>query len=452
LSSRLSALTVWEASELLAARSIHADELLESQLDNIRRQNDELRAFITVFPGGERGRSGRGSLRGIPISIKDIINVKGKPTTAGSKVLQGYVPDVDAAVVRALKEAGATLTGKTNLHEFAFGVTNLNPHFGNCRNPWKKDRISGGSTGGGAVSVAAGMSCAAIGSDTAGSIRIPASLCGVVGYKPTYGLVSRDGVIPLSWSLDSIGFLTKSVRDAIILASVTFTEGVGAAPPRPTRAGGRIRPLKLKGLRLGIPRNALEPLEEDVRRRYEASLDLAEKEGARLLEIQLENIQAIAAARSIIAHAEAASYHRELMKNHFADYGKDVRERLLQGLLIPATTYLGAQRVRRKLAASFRGLFNRVDLLVLPTTCIAAPRLKTSRVTVGNTSMDVRTALLRLTEPFNLVGAPAISIPCGATREVLPVGLQLVGDVMEDQKLLSAALSFENLLPRLGSP
>src|SRR5207249_8596122 len=153
LSSRLSALTVWEASKLLAARSINAEELLESQLDHIRRQNDELRAFITVFPGGERG-SGRGSLRGIPISVKDVIHVRGKPTTAGSKVLLGYVPRVDAAVVRALKEAGATLTGKTNLHEFAFGVTNLNPHFGNCRNPWKKDRISGGSSGGGAVSVA----------------------------------------------------------------------------------------------------------------------------------------------------------------------------------------------------------------------------------------------------------------------------------------------------------
>src|SRR5256712_2952914 len=270
LSSRLSALTIWEASELLASRSIHADELLESQLDNIRRQNDELRAFITVFPGGERGNR-RGSLRGIPISIKDIIHVKGKPTTAGSKVLLGYVPRVDAAVVSTLKEAGATLTGKTNLHEFAFGVTNLNPHFGNCRNPWKTERISGGSTGGGAVSVAAGMSCAAIGSDTAGSIRIPASLCGVVGYKPTYGLVSRDGVIPLSWSLDSIGFLTKSVRDAVILASVTFTGGAGVAPRR-ARERGRSRPLKLQGPRLRIPRNLPEPAQVDVRSRHEASL------------------------------------------------------------------------------------------------------------------------------------------------------------------------------------
>src|SRR5256712_5008869 len=264
---------------------MRAAELLESQLDNIRRQNDELRAFITVFPSGERAPTGRGSLRGIPISIKDIINVKGKPTTAGSKVLLGYVPRVDAAVVRALKEAGATLTGKTNLHEFAFGVTNLNPHFGDCRNPWKKDRISGGSSGGGAVSVAAGMSCAAIGSDTAGSIRIPASLCGVVGYKPTYGLVSRDGVIPLSWSLDSIGFLTKSVRDAVILASVTFTGGAGFAPLR-ARGGGRIRPLKLRGLRLGIPRKLLEPLEEDVRRRYEAFLESAAKESARVMELR----------------------------------------------------------------------------------------------------------------------------------------------------------------------
>ena len=451
MSSRLSALTVWEASELLAARSIHAEELLDSQLDNIRRRNDELRAFITVFPGGERGRGG-GSLRGIPISIKDIIHVKGKPTTAGSKVLHGYVPRADAAVVGALKEAGATLTGKTNLHEFAFGVTNLNPHFGNCRNPWKRDRISGGSSGGGAVSVAAGMSCAAIGSDTAGSIRIPASLCGVVGFKPSYGLVSRDGVIPLSWSLDSIGFLTRSVRDASILASVTFTDGAGIASRRDPRRSGRNKPLRLKGLRLGIPRNILEPLEEDVRRRYEASLDLAEREGARLMDVQLENPQAMAAARSIIVHAEAASYHRELLRDHFKDYGKDVRERLLQGLLIPATTYLAAQRVRRKLASSFRGLFNRVDLLLLPTTCIAAPRLNAVRVAVGNTSMDVRTALLRLTEPFNLVGAPAISISCGATREALPVGLQLVGDVMEDQRLLSAALSFERILPRLGPP
>ena len=210
--------------------------------------------------------------------------------------------------------------------------------------------------------------------------------------------------------------------------------------------------MKLRGLRLGTPRNVLEPLEEDVRRRYEASLNMAEKEGARLMEIQLENLQAMAAARNIIVHAEAASYHRELMRDHFADYGKDVRERLLQGLLIPATTYLAAQRVRRKLAASFRQIFKKVDLLVLPTTCISAPRLKTSRVVVGNTSMDVRTALLRLTEPFNLVGAPAISIPCGATREVLPVGLQLVGDVMADQRLLSAALSFEKVLPRLGPP
>src|SRR5256712_3591132 len=202
------------------------------------------------------------------------------------------------------------------------------------------------------------MSCAAIGSDTAGSIRIPASLCGVVGYKPTYGLVSRDGVIPLSWSLDTIGFLTKSVRDAVILASVTFTGGVGFAP-RLARERGRIRPLKLRGLRLGIPRNLLEPLEEDVRRRYEASLVSAEKEGARLIELRLENLQAMAAARNIIRHAEAASYHREMLKDRFADYGKDVRERLLQGLLIPAKNYPAAQEVCREVGASFRGVFNR---------------------------------------------------------------------------------------------
>ncbi len=438
----------------MAARTISALDLLESQLERIRRDDKTLRAFITVFPRQETARRRRGSLGGIPIAIKDIIDVKGKPTTAGSRVLRGYVPSSDAPVIRALKGAGATLIGKTNLHEFAFGVTNLNPHFGNCRNPWRRDRISGGSSGGSAVSVAAGMSCAAIGSDTAGSVRIPASLCGVVGYKPTYGLVSREGVIPLSWTLDSIGFLTKSVRDAIVLASVTFATqrptGAGSGDPR-TRLDG-IGPLKLRGLRLGILRNLVEPSEDDVRKRFEAALDKAEGEGARLTQVELEEVEAMAAARSIIVHAEAATYHREMMRDHFEEYGEDVRERLRQGLLIPATTYLAAQRARRKLTASFRRLFKKVDLLILPTTCITAPSLAANEIEVGERSMNVRTALLRLTEPFNLVGAPAISIPCGVSREGLPVGLQLAADVMEDRKLLSASLSLENLLPRLEPP
>ena len=448
--SRLANLTIREASDLLATRSISADELLESQLENIRRNNAALRAFITVFPP-ERGRRRRGSLGGIPIAIKDVIHVKGTRTTAGSKVLRRLVPSSDAVVVRSLKEAGATLTGKTNLHEFAFGVTNLNPHFGNCRNPWRRDRISGGSSGGSAVSVAAGMSCAAIGTDTAGSVRIPASLCGIVGYKPTYGLVSRDGVIPLSWSLDSMGFLTKSVQDAITLASVTFGRDGRSGAESGTRWTGldRIRPLSLRGIRLGVPQNLVEPLDDDVKGRFAASLDKAEEEGAKLTQVRLEEVEAMRAARSIIVHAEAASYHRDLIRDHFAEYGEDVRERLRQGLLIPATTYIAAQRVRRKLTASFRTLFRKVDALVLPTTCITAPGLKESEVVVGGKQMDVRTALLRLTEPFNLVGAPAISIPCGSSREGLPVGLQLVADLMEDQKLLAVSLSFEDVLPRL---
>jgi len=432
-------LTAVKLSRLLSSGEITNDELIKSQIKKIRIHNRELNAFITVFsefPGRDDGRS---PLRGITIAVKDNTYVKGHRTTAGSKILRGFIPSNDSDVVARLKASGATVLGKTNLHEFAFGVTNINPHFGDCKNPWRMDRISGGSSGGSAVAVAMGMAWSAVGTDTAGSVRIPAALCGVVGYKPTYGLISRRGVVPLAWSLDTVGFLTRSVTDAALLASL-------AVDGQPSGRGrGRPRARGLKRLRLGVPWNILEPLDDGVRRRYEDALTLAENEGAKLIRFRFLNLKAISACRSLIVHAEAASFHRHYFSTRYRDYGPDLRRRIAQGLSIPAAVYLDAQRARRRFLVYYRSIFRTVDQIVLPTTRIPAPTLKASKR--EETAQTIRTALLALTEPFNLFGAPAISVPCGFTREGLPVGLQIAGDIDCDYSLLSCALSFERLLP-----
>ncbi len=428
-----------ELSRLLSSGEITSKGLLESRRKTIRRHNGTLNAFITVFTGSASQRPSAGApLGGITVAVKDNIYTKRHRTTAGSKILRGFVPSIDADVLSRLKSAGAVVLGKTNLHEFAFGVTNINPHFGDCKNPWNRDRISGGSSGGSAVAVARGMACSAIGTDTAGSVRIPAALCGVVGYKPTYGLISRRGIVPLAWSLDTVGFLTRGVEDAALLASL--------ASERREPVKRRPRPGQMKGLKIGVPRNILDPLADDVGRRYDEALAAAENDGARLLSFDLLHFKEASACRSLIAHSEAASFHRHYFSTRYSEYGADLRQRLAQGLAIPAAVYLDAQRVRRMLLGYYRSIFDTVDLIALPTTRIPAPTLKASKS--EETARGIRSALLALTEPFNLFGAPAITIPCGLTREGLPVGLQLAGDLYADNRLLSAALSLERLLPK----
>lgn len=436
-------LTIAEAKKRFASGELTPEVLGRSQRKVIRNTNKELRAFITVFPPGEGCRHARGPLGGITLAVKDNIFVAGRRTTAGSKVFRNFVPSYDADVVKVLRAAGATVVGKTNLHEFAFGVTNVNPFSGDCRNPWSRDRVSGGSSGGSAVAVATGMACAALGTDTGGSVRIPAALCGVVGYKPTYGLISRRGIVPLAWSLDTVGFLTRSVADAATLVYLAL----GDSAPRELLGLRHLKPRPMKGVRLGVPWNLLEPLEEDVRRRFQESLAMAESAGARIMSVRLEHVSEAAACRSLITHAEAASFHRSYFSTMYGDYGREMRRRVAQGLAIPAAVYLDALRVRRALLTGFRSLFKQVDLLALPTTRIRAPTVRASKA--SETAQKVRTALISLPEPFNLFGAPAISIPCGLTRDNLPVGFQLGADVGRDAELLSAALSFERIFPKL---
>ena len=425
-----------EVVNRLASGEITPRRLFEARVEAVERHGRETNAFISVFQAGRTDSAAKTPLAGATIALKDNIYFRGHRTTAGSRVLGRFVPSNDADIVRSLRRAGASFIGKTNMHEFAFGVTNINPHYGACRNPWDAERISGGSSGGSAAAVAAGMCCAAMGTDTAGSVRIPAALCGVVGFKPTNGMISIGGIVPLAWSLDAVGFLTRTVGDAALLTSLTVKRG---------ELNRRVRPLPLKGVRIGVPRNLLAGVEADVRRRFEGSLDAAEREGARLVSLVLPNYKETLACRSILVHAEAAAYHRRFYARKYGQYGPDIRPRIAQGLAIPAAVYLDALRARGRLIQAYRSLFSKMDFVATPTTSIPAPTVKDSQV--AETAALIRRQLLAFTEPFNVYGAPAISLPCGRTRAGLPTGLHLAADLYSDERLLCAASSFERILP-----
>jgi len=447
-------LTIAEAVRLVRRGELDPEEIASSCLDLIRRYNDKFRAFITVFERPLMGRA-RGALAGAAISLKDLIHVKGYPTTAGSVAFKENVATGNATVVERLLAASAALVGKNNLHELTFGITGFNPHFGTAVNPWKEDRYPGGSTSGGAVAVATGMSMGAIGTDTGGSVRAPASLCGLVGYKPTYGLISRHGVMPLSWTLDTVGVITRTVEDAALLASVLMgpdgkdlSVAVRKAPKLYP-----LRPRRLRGTVLGVPRKHFcELLEEDVRRSFEGLLGRLESEGARLVEVEVPDVRLMSYARSVISHVEFAAVYGKLLRERPQDVSEELRERGLQGLLTPGPMYVNALRLIPKLTSAFRSLFSEVDALVMPTTIVTAPRFDQLKVSLDGVVLDVRSALLRNVEPFNLVGAPAISVPCGLSRDGLPIGVQIVGDLFDDRTVLSVAMSVERLVGGIGLP
>jgi aspartyl-tRNA(Asn)/glutamyl-tRNA(Gln) amidotransferase subunit A len=409
-----------------------------AQYEKIRKLNDKYHAYIHVFRNLLRRRDFRNRpLHGVSLAVKDVFHIKGYVTTAGSKAYREKAR-ITAEAVERLLDAGAVVNGKTNLHEFAFGVSNKNPHFGDCINPYSDKHVSGGSSGGSAVAVALGMCDAALGTDTAGSVRIPASFCGVVGFKPTQHLISRRGVFPLSWSLDHVGFLTKSVWDAACLFSSCLD---GLAKPLD------VRPRNLKGLKIGVPSNYfLDHLHDDVRANFEDAMEKAASEGCVVKSVKVEEAKLAAYARFIIAFSEAAALHLALSRGSMQDYSEEVRSRIVGGLSIPASVYINALKSRKKLTQEFRRVYRECDVIALPTTIIPAHRLEEEKVEVQGEEYDVRTASLKNTEVFNFFAVPAISIPNGFTREGLPTGLQLVADVGCDMELLRTAYAFERLL------
>ncbi len=395
----------------------------------------------------------RSPLHGIPIGVKDIIAVKGVRTTAGSKVLADYVSQEDAMVVEQLRKNGAIIIGKTNTHEFAYG-TYTPP----TRNPWDHERIPGGSSGGSAVAVATGMSLGAIGTDTGGSIRIPAACCGVTGLKPTYGRVSCHGVIPLSWSLDHVGPLARSAEDcAIVFDAIVGYDprdpnSISGPPSRPTAsliAGPEGRDtLSLQGLVLGVPQEAFfAPLDPEVRAAWQAALLVLREEGAGVVEVELP-LAAIEVYRTI-QKPEAALAHMQKgwLSERRDDYTALTLQRLLEGQQVPAVAYLHALHQRRIFSNSMRTVLRQVDALVLPTLPIPAVLIEQANqeISIDGVAENATTALLRLTMPFNLAGLPAISFPCGFTTNGLPVGLQVAGRPFEESTVLRITHAYQQL-------
>lgn len=432
---------------LVAAGRVTSVSLVEACLDAIDRRNAELNAFITVLHDealadarqADREREAglsRGPLHGVPISLKDLFDLQGTPTTAASKVRAGHRAAADAPVVARLREAGAIFIGKCNLHEFAFGTTNEESAYGPARNPHDPSRSPGGSSGGSAASVVAGMAFASIGSDTGGSIRIPAAACGLVGLKPAYGELSCDGVVPLSWSLDHVGPLARTVADAWILYRAM------AGEPNPPALTPAAMPL-----RLGLPRRYfLDVVDAEVRGAFDRALARLQDEGCAVDEIDIPHADEIASIYLHLVLPEAAAYHAHTLESQPQDYTPPVRVRLEMGRRILAEDYVRAERGRDLLRHEVdRALAGRAAL-VLPSLAIPAPPLGASSVQVGTTSQPVRNVMLRLTQPFNLTGHPAISLPCGTTSAGLPCGLQLVGHREGTSALLRCALAAETVL------
>ena len=422
-------------------------------LDRIARLNGTLNAFIAVFEADamaqaraldeelRQGRS-RGPLHGRTISVKDLIDVKGCPTTAASRVRAGHMANADATVVTRLREAGAVVIGKTNLHEFALGTTSDESAFGPVHNPRDPSRSPGGSSGGSAAAVAAGMGWASIGTDTGGSIRIPASACGVVGLKPTFGEISTVGVVPLSVSLDHVGPLAQTVSDAWAIYNVL----VATAPPPPS-------PHSLDAVRLGkLGGYFLEKLDDDVRARFEEALKRLKDAGASIVDSDLGQLPDIAATYVNVSLPEAFAYHAEALQKIPAEFSHSVRSRLETGGTISRDHYVQAQSDRARMRAAVDTALSNCDALILPTLPIPPQKIGATTAMVGSAEEPLRPLTLRLTQLFNLTGHPAISLPCGDTREGLPCGLQLVGRRRQTADLLQVALSCEAFVtPRAPS-
>jgi aspartyl-tRNA(Asn)/glutamyl-tRNA(Gln) amidotransferase subunit A len=436
------AATITEAAPQLRSGRIRAADLLEGCLSAIDARDRELNAFIMVARDEARSAAAeadreiaagrwRGLLHGIPVSIKDLIDVAGQATTAASRVRAGMVARRDAESVARLRAAGAVIVGKTNLHEFAFGTTNEDSAFGPARNPFDPKRSPGGSSGGSAASVAAGMALASLGTDTGGSIRIPAAACGIVGLKPRFGELSCDGVVPLGRSLDHVGPLTRTVRDACVLYDVL------RGADRPGESWAAASPLTV-----GVPRGFfVDRLEPDIRRLFDEALERVRRGGHSVRQLDVPHADLIPTTYLHTVLPEAAAYHATMLDMRPADYAPGVRLRLEMGRYVLAQDYVRAQHLRDILGGEIDEALGSVDVVALPTLPIPAPPIGAESVPMGDRHEPVRGAMLRLTQVFNLTGHPAMSLPMGRIPAGLPGGLQLAA--RDTGRLLRAALALE---------
>jgi len=439
--------TIEEFGRELRAGKITALDFTDTCLRRIEELQPRLNAFIRVMADEARREADtadrelasgidRGPLHGVPIAVKDLIDIKGVPTTAASRVRAGHVAAADAPVITNLRQAGAVLIGKTNLDEFAFGTTSENSAFGPVRHPIDPSRSPGGSSGGSAVAVATGMALAALGTDTGGSIRIPAAACGTSGLKPTLGEISTEGVVPLARTLDHVGPFARTVGDARLVYRALL--GLNDEP---------LAASSLRAIRLGIPRGYLcDVLDADVRARFDEAVAALRGAGASITDVTIPHASSTPAVYIHIHSSEAATYHARSLDTHADRYTPVVRRRLEVGRYVLAQDYVRAMEGREVLRGEVDAALADCDALLLPALPIPAPPIGADTVIVNGAAEPVRALMLRETQLFNVTGHPAISIPCGVTSQGLPVGLQVVGHRNQTDALLSVGLTVEKTL------
>lgn len=461
--SGLAELSLQELAPLLERREVSPVEVTEETLATIERVDPTVRAYIDVYredalAGAARAESEiaegryRGPLHGVPVGVKDNLSVAGRVTTIGSKIHGDFVPASDAATVERLGDAGSVLLGKLNMHEYALGASTDNPWYGTCRNPWDLDKSPGGSSGGSAAALAAGMATLALGSDTSGSIRIPAAFCGIVGLKPTYGRISKFGCFPEAWTLDHVGPMARTVADVAVLLDALSgydPRDPGSLHAGPTATAGALR-TDCTGLRVGVVEGFyLADVDDEIARLVRAALDTLQELGARVESVSLPGLRDTEWALTMIDTAETSTVHRANLRDRPQDYGDDVRLLLECGELVSAVDYLEAQQLRRHLRAQVRTAFADVDVLVGPTSPIRTPSVGEATARLNGRDVDALEHLIRLVGPSSLLGLPTLSVPCGLI-DGMPVGMQVIGPAGGEQAVLDVGHAFETTAPLGG--
>jgi aspartyl-tRNA(Asn)/glutamyl-tRNA(Gln) amidotransferase subunit A len=433
----------WPISKLAAAyraRNLSPVEVTEAMLGRIENLNPALNAFIELT--AERARAAarraeeelgrhldRGPLQGVPVAVKDLFFMRGVHARAGSRLYRDFIPDFDATAVERLEAAGAVILGRAHMHELAFGVTNVNPHYGDCHNPWDLACVPGGSSGGSAAAVAAGLAYAALGTDTGGSIRIPASFCGVTGFKPTYGRISRHGVIPLSWQLDHVGTFARSAEDSVIAAQALAGGDpmdasclVGPAPLWVEQIDERPRDWNL-GV-AGPP--LVSRLDPEVSSAMDQAVHVLRQAGMIVEQVEIPDAIEAGELAHVQVQVEGAAVLDQGYRKDPTQFGDDVRAQIEQGRFVSAVDYLHAMRYRRVFQRRLDRMFDTYRALLLPATPMPAPGIQDSTVTIGGVEESVGTAATRLVRQFNFAGVPVLTVPCGFSSRGLPIGMQIV--------------------------
>ena len=440
MSSQPAFATIGELAEQMRQGELSASSLVECFADRIKTLNPTSKAFISLDIDRARARaetltidSADSLLKGIPYACKDLFDVKGMVTSGGSRVLANNIAQHDAEAVTRMNQAGAIFIGKNNLHEFAYGATGENALYGTAPNPYDRSRLAGGSSSGSAAALGYGLCAAALGTDTGGSVRAPAALCGLVGFKPTFGRISTEGVIPYSWSLDHVGTLTRNAADAALLFKALANK---VNPPATAN---------LEGLRVGIPENFFfDRADPEILDSIDVLMNFLSDGGARLKPVTMPSMEHTRTVSLTVQMPEALSYHNRYLEQRGELYSQDFRAGLALGQCLLAEQYIRAKRFIESYRRDMDSVFEEIDLLITPATPVIAPKIGTVEVTVDGQTEPAGNAITRYTSFFNMTGHPAITLPCGMHSEGLPIAAQLIGKHHGDEELIATATLIES--------